>query len=547
VQAKPTRVRRTFTGYEAGPALALLALTALAIGAVWLWLGAPVQLPPSPLAPGEKYYCISYAPFRDEQNPLVEGTHITPEQIDQDLTLLSKYTDCIRTYSIEFGQDRIPEIAQRHGLKVLHGIWLSNHPDRNRKQIDTTIALARQFPDVIRAIIVGNEVLLRGEMSATDLIATIREVKSQVSMPVTYADVWEYWLRYRDVQSAVDFVTIHILPYWEDFPLPVSLAATHVEAIRKKVAAAIPGKDILIGEFGWPSAGRMREGARPSPVNQARAIQETIALSKREHFNVNVIEAFDQSWKRRLEGAVGGHWGIIDQTTRQPKFVPGGSVSDHPDWRRQALAGIALAVAMFGAAFAAGRQRGLPPAQWLHIAALALIPSVLIGWTIELVPIESFDVIGWTRSLAFATVAVVAPIVCAVAYICGRGPPTFARLLGGVGERADAIAWALGLTLIALSLLAVQAALGLVFDPRYRDFPFAPLTTAVVPFLFLTFTKARTRGPRAVAETVTGAVLVASAGYIALNESMANWQALWFCAALVGLAVILERARDAQS
>jgi glucan 1,3-beta-glucosidase len=185
------------------------------------------------------------------------------------------------------------------------------------------------------------------------------------------------------------------------------------------------------------------------------------------------------------------------------------------------------------------------PAQWLHIAAFALIPGVVIGWTIETVPVESFDVIGWTRTLAFAGVAVVAPIVCAAAYICGRGPPTFARLLGGSGEPGDVLAWALGLTLIALCLLAVQAALGLVFDPRYRDIPFAPLTTAVVPFLVLTFVTPRQPGQRALAETVIEAGLVASAGYIVLNEGFANWQALWFCAALLGLAFILERVRAA--
>ena len=80
----------------------------------------------------------------------------------------------------------------------------------------------------------------------------------------------------RDVQNAVDFVTIHILPYWEDFPIPASRAAAHVDAIRKKVAAAFPGKEIVIGEFGWPSAGRMREGALPSRTNQARASSTTL-------------------------------------------------------------------------------------------------------------------------------------------------------------------------------------------------------------------------------------------------------------------------------
>ena len=162
-------------------------------------------------------------------------------------------------------------------------------------------------------------------------------------MPVTYADVWEFWLRYPDVQSAVDFVTIHVLPYWEDFPIPAANAAAHTAAIRERVAAAFPGKEIVIGEFGWPSAGRMREGARPSPSNQARAILETMALAEREHFRMNVIEAFDQPWKRALEGAVGGYWGIIDRATGAPKFSFDGTVSDHPHWVGQALAGVLLA------------------------------------------------------------------------------------------------------------------------------------------------------------------------------------------------------------
>src|SRR5919197_312868 len=199
--------------------LALFALCAAGIGAAWWWLGSPVPMPPSPLSTGEKLYCLSYAPFRAHQNPLGPATKVEPWQIDEDLARLSRVTNCVRTYSIEHGLDRIPEIARRHGMKVLHGLWLSGLPEKNRTQIDTTIALAKQFPDVIQAVFVGNEVLLRGEMSAADLARTIRYVKSQVSMPVSYADVWEFWLRYREVTEAVDFVTIHILPYWEDFPI----------------------------------------------------------------------------------------------------------------------------------------------------------------------------------------------------------------------------------------------------------------------------------------------------------------------------------------
>ncbi len=522
--------------------LALFALTALAIAGVWWWLGAPVSLPPSPLADGGKLYCVSYAPFRGAQDPLVEGTKVSAEQIDEDLAFLSHYTNCIRTYSVDDGRDDVLKSARRYGLKVLHGIWISNDRDKTRRQIEATVALAKEYSDVITAVVVGNEVLLRGEMSPADLIGYIRDVKSRVSMPVTYADVWEFWLRYPDVQSAVDFVTVHILPYWEDFPIPASLAAAHVEAIHKKVADAFPNKEILIGEFGWPSAGRMREGARPSPSNQGRVIAETLAMAEREHFRVNVIEAFDQPWKRALEGVVGGYWGLFDRGTGKPKF--GATVSDHPHWIGQAVAGIVLAALIFATAWAAGRGKSGPPLLWPRIAVLTFLPAVLFGWTIEMVPIESFGIGGWLRSLAFAATAAAAPIACAAACAAGRKRPSFAVLLSRDTAPLDGLGMMLGVSFAALTLLSVQAALGLVFDPRYRDLPFAPQSAGVIAFLVLAATGTRPQGPRAVAETVAAAVLALSAVYIAFNETFANWQAIWLCAGLVGLAFILARARD---
>ena len=293
------------------------------------------------------------------RRPLDLSTKIEPAQIEQDLAQLAKVTDCVRTYSVDFGLDQVPEIAQRHGLKVLLGLWVSSHTDRTQYQISTGVALANRFPDVVRAVIVGNEVLLRGEVSPAMLAETIRGVKSRVKMPVTYADVWEFWLRYRELASAVDFVTIHILPYWEDDPVAARAAADHVDAIRKRVVENFPGKEIVIGEVGWPSAGRMREGALPSPANQARVIADVLERGKRERFRVNVIEAFDQPWKRALEGTVGGHWGLFDDATRQQKFAWGVPVSNHPHWPWQAAGGVVLAALVFAAAIAcAAAQRG---------------------------------------------------------------------------------------------------------------------------------------------------------------------------------------------
>src|SRR6266436_5830920 len=194
--------------------LALLLMSLGSIVAVWWWLATPITLARAPIDPNAKLQCLSYAPFRDAQTPLVQTTHIAPEQIAQDLAQLAKISDCVRTYSIENGLDQVPALASKVGLKVIQGIWLGSDRLKNLGQISTAVGLSKAYPTVITALVVGNEVLLRGEMTTSDLAANIRSVKSQVAVPVTYADVWEYWLRNREVYEAVDFVTIHILPYW---------------------------------------------------------------------------------------------------------------------------------------------------------------------------------------------------------------------------------------------------------------------------------------------------------------------------------------------
>jgi exo-beta-1,3-glucanase (GH17 family) len=526
-------------------ALACLLLTAVAIGGVWAWLGSPVPLPRTQSGP-QKLYCVSYTPFRGAQTPLDASTMIPAAQIEDDLARLAQITECVRTYSVDFGLDQIAGIAAKHGLKVMQGLWLSSSLPKNSYQIETAIALANKYPGTIRSLVVGNEVLLRGDMTATDLANTIRAIKARVKVPVTYADVWEFWLRNIEIANAVDFITIHILPYWEDFPVSARDAVAHVETIRQKVANAFPGKEVLIGEVGWPSAGRMREGALPSPVNQANVILDVLALSKRERFNVNVIEAFDQPWKRALEGTVGGHWGLLKAATRAPKFSGALAISNHPLWLWQGAGGIIFAAVIFGAAIFV-RTKDTAFSLWLAVSVNAFAGGTLIGWAIENIPIESLGFGGWSRSTGLAAVALAAPPVMSVAIIRGTPAPSFARLLGPKGERTgDLLMCAIGAISVALLLLGFVVALGLVFDPRYRDFPFAPLTAAVVPFLVHKLSVARPKGLRSVAETAGAAVLALSVCYIVLNEGFANWQSLWTCAALAGLAVNLALVRDAQ-
>ncbi len=524
--------------------IALFMAVATAIVVVWSWLGVAIPMPSSPLAPGEKLYCISYAPFRGQQNPLDAGTRIDAHQIEEDLAQLSRITNCVRTYSIEHGLDQIAGIAARQGLKVMQGIWLSSHPEKNRTQIETGMALARRYPDTIQALVVGNEVLLRGEMAATDLAATIRWVKGQVAVPVTYADVWEFWLRHREVYDSVDFLTIHILPYWEDFPIAATEAARHVDSIRNRVVAAFPGKEILIGESGWPSFGRMRESALPSSANQGLVLHDVLAAAKRGGYQVNLIEAFDQPWKRWLEGTVGGHWGLFDDVTRVRKFAWGEPISNHPQWVFQATAGVTLSAAIFAAVWFGrrGPREASSPRAWLGIAAIALVSGSLIGWAIEKALLESLGLGGWLRSFVLLALAAAAPIIAAVALIRDTPLPSLAQVLGGTDDRpADMLAVALGLVFVLLCATSVQIALGLVFDPRYKDFPFAALSAAALPYLPFALARPRIDENRT-AEIVLAAVLGLSASYVVLNESFANWQAVWFTAVLAALVLILLRA-----
>ena len=473
-------------------AVALCVATLAVVAATWWWLGRPVELPAVAADPG-RIQCVSYAPFRGNDSPLDEATTVSARDIEEDLAKLARLTDCVRTYSTENGLDQVPAIAKRLGLKVIQGLWLGSDRKKNRVRIDATVALAKQYRDTITAIVVGNEVLLRGELAAArHRRKCCARSKRRPGCPVTYADVWEYWLRNRELAEAVDFITIHILPYWEDFPISAEQAGAHVDSIRSRVAASFPGKEILIGEVGWPSAGRMREGALPSPANQARVLEEVMARARTNHYRVNLIEAFDQPWKRKLEGTVGGYWGLLTSGGREPKFAWGEPVSNHPLWVWQGAAGVALAAIVFAAAFApwregwrkAWRKRlDLPAPLLAGLVVDALAAGIAAPWAVANAATESLGAGGWVRGLGFIAVSLGAPVAVAMTLARGVAIPPFARVIGRAAQRpASGLAVAAGAILVAVTVLALQTALGLVFDPRYRDFTFAPLTAAVVPF-----------------------------------------------------------------
>ena len=318
--------------------VALLAFVGVAaLNFLWWWLpNRPVEIAGWTDAPMQS---VSFAPYRPGQSPLTR-VFPSPDQIEQDLKRMQGKTAAVRTYSTGENLEAVPQRAGKYGLKVWHGAWLNNNDKDNLEQINLLIDHANKYPDTIERVIVGNEVLLRRELTASQLRGYIRQVKQRVRQPVTYADVWEFWLRNPGVAEDVDIVTIHILPYWEDEPIgldrrerdgAVSIEK-HITDIYRRVQARFPGKKVVIGETGWPSDGRMRSDARPGRVEQVRYFSMFRTLATKENFEYNVIEAFDQQWKARQEGTVGAAWGLLD-AQRNDKFQLGKPVSAEPQWR----------------------------------------------------------------------------------------------------------------------------------------------------------------------------------------------------------------------
>jgi exo-beta-1,3-glucanase (GH17 family)/cellulose synthase/poly-beta-1,6-N-acetylglucosamine synthase-like glycosyltransferase len=315
--------------------LAVVGIAAIANFASWWLIGRSVE--PEPW--DRPLNGVSFSPYRAGQDPRA-GEHPSIDDIDADLEILSGRVHQIRTYSATDGLDAIAPLARRHGLQVMAGAWIDGRLKRNRDEIDNLITLARNYGNVTR-LLVGNETLLRADIAADALIGYIREVRLRANRPVSTAEPWHVWLAHPELGREVDFIAVHILPYWEG--LPADQAISYVLRRYQEVKDAFPTKPVVLTEVGWPSQGRMRRAANPGPLTQARFIRDFVNEADRRGLDYFVMEAFDQPWKSQIEGSVGAYWGIFD-ADRLDKFAFAGPVSGLPLWPALALAATILAL-----------------------------------------------------------------------------------------------------------------------------------------------------------------------------------------------------------
>src|SRR6266480_7665469 len=275
---------------------------------------------------------VSYAPFEGTAHPDVDNIP-NVEKIRADLKKLSTITRAIRLYSSTGGVELVPPIAAEFGLKVTVGAWIDKNADRNKREIEAAISLAKRNSNV-NGIVVGNETIFRGEQKIDDLIELIKQVKKSVNVPVTTGEIWNIWRANPELASSVDFIAAHVLPYWENFTdkQAVDQAVYLYGLLRDK----FPGKRIVIAEFGWPSAGYNLRNAEPGPFEQAAVLRNFVTRAEAIGMDYNIVEAIDQPWKF-FEGGVGPYWGILN-ASREPKFNWAGPIVNPNYWKLAALA-----------------------------------------------------------------------------------------------------------------------------------------------------------------------------------------------------------------
>jgi glucan 1,3-beta-glucosidase len=266
----------------------------------------------------------------------------------------------------------------------------------------------------------------------------------------------------------VDFLTIHLLPYWEDDPSGIDQALAHVAEVRRVFGTRFAPKDVMIGETGWPSEGRQRETAVPSRVNEALFIRGFVAMAERNGWSYNLIEAFDQPWKRASEGAVGGYWGLYD-ADRQDKGVLEGPVSNLALWPQWLLASVSLLIAVL---LLAGRPAD--PRAALLLPLLAAIGAGSLGLWGELMRTNARFAGEWLWAVLLAGLNLL--VLAHAALTLAQRNGWRQRLFTWLEARA-------GWWLLAAGFAAAVSMLAMVVDPRYRSFPSAALLLPALVYL----------------------------------------------------------------
>lgn len=255
---------------------------------------------------------LCFSMYEDGQKP---GDHISEEQVRRRLKIMSPYTKWVRSFSCIEGNEFVPKIARELGMKTLVGAWLGDDADKNEKEIEALIQLAKDgFVDIAA---VGNEVMYRKDLSEDELLAFIQRVREAIPahIPVGYVDAYyEFTIKPR-ITEACDVILTNCYPYWEGTNQEYALS--HMKSMYHQAKSVANGKKVIITETGWPSQGEIFKDSHPSEENAMKYFINSQLWSKEENIEMFYFASFDESWKVGPEGDVGAHWGIWDKNEKQ--------------------------------------------------------------------------------------------------------------------------------------------------------------------------------------------------------------------------------------
>jgi glucan 1,3-beta-glucosidase len=250
---------------------------------------------------------VCFSMYEDGQGP---GDVITEEQVERRIKIIKPYAKWVRSFSCIEGNEHIPRIAHKHGMKNMVGAWLSNDLEKNEEEIIALIQLGKEGCVDIAAV--GNEVLYRNELTLEQLLGYLKRVKKALpAVQVGYVDAYYEFSRHPELVEASDVILANCYPYWEGCNIDHSL--NHMQQMFGQASHAAQGKKVIITESGWPSKGESLKGAHSSEENAMKYFINAQAWSAKDNIELFYFSSFDESWKVGNEGVVGAYWGLWDK------------------------------------------------------------------------------------------------------------------------------------------------------------------------------------------------------------------------------------------
>ena len=250
---------------------------------------------------------ISFSPYVEGQGP---GTQIGADQIRERLAFIQPYVNWIRTFSCSEGNELIPAIAKENGLKTMVGVWLDDNKEQNEIELNNAIEIANAgHADILG---VGNEVLLRGDLSEDELIDYMTRAREATSgIPVGYVDAYFEFEVHPRITDACDVILANCYPFWEG--CPAEHALLYMKEMYRRAQRAAGDKPVIISETGWPNIGTPTDGAVPSLQNAIKYFIDTYQWAEQDDIEIFYFSSFDETWKVDAEGDVGAYWGLWDK------------------------------------------------------------------------------------------------------------------------------------------------------------------------------------------------------------------------------------------